>query len=453
MSWELLIVEDDQTMASLLAKLAKDCGFIPQICPDIASAYKKLSQSLPDILFTDHRLSDGEGIELLESISAQFPQLPSVMITGYATVPTVIRAFRAGALDLINKPFDNNEIRQVLKKVSEKLAQRNRIEVLQSRLQIPDGESTTLVSNSAAMNTAINLANRVANLQTPVLLTGETGTGKSLLAHWIHQNSTKNNTPWLSINCGAVAESVAESELFGYERGAFTGAIQRKHGLLELAQGGTLFLDEINSASMSMQTRLLEFVQHGHLRRVGGNKTIKVNVRLIAATNQNLEKLITEGKFREDLFYRLNIFPIPLPSLKQRIDDIPILTEQFIASYARKIGRNIQGISNQALEILQIYHWPGNIRELENIIHRTVVLTDTPIIEAQHLPIELQQLNIPFNQNASVNHYPWGENSSLQTVEKYWINHILNCSDGNKTEASRRLGINASTLHRKLKQS
>ncbi|MFK5891662.1 MAG: sigma 54-interacting transcriptional regulator, partial [Pseudomonadota bacterium] len=263
MIWELLIVEDDQAMASLLSNLAKNVGFLPKIAPDIASAHQALSQSTPDILFTDHRLPDGEGVDLLEAVSVQFPELPSVMITGYATVPTVVRAFRAGALDLISKPFDNDEVRRVLKKVSDKLAQRSRIEALQTRLQIADGETAQLVSDSASMSAAINLANRVAELDTPILLTGDTGTGKSLLAHWIHNSSSHNKGPWLSINCGAVAESIAESELFGYERGAFTGANQRKHGLLELAEGGTLFLDEINSASMSIQTRLLEFVQHG----------------------------------------------------------------------------------------------------------------------------------------------------------------------------------------------
>lgn len=451
MKWELLIVEDDEAMASLLAKLAKKMGYIPRVAADITSAHQALLQSTPDILFTDHRLPDGEGIELLEAVSSQFPELPSVMITGYATVPTVVRAFRSGALDLISKPFDNEEVRQVLKKVSEKLAQRSRIEALQTRFQIAEGESVQLVTDSSAMSAAINLANRVSELDTPVLLTGETGTGKSLLAHWIHNTSSKNDGPWLTINCGAVAESLAESELFGYERGAFTGANQRKRGLLELAEGGTLFLDEINSASMAIQTRLLEFVQHGHLQRVGGNKTIKVDVRLITASNQNLEELVTAGSFRQDLFYRLNVFPIPLPSLKKRIDDIPILAEQFIACYARKTGRDVQGISADALQILQAHHWPGNVRELENVIHRAIVLTESNMIESHQLPIELQQLNSSLSLTNL--HYPWSNDAPLQVVEQYWIQHMLACSDGNKTEAARRLGINASTLHRKLKHS
>ena len=451
MIWELLIVEDDQTMASLLAKLAKDSGFATKICSDIASAHLALAQSTPDILFTDHRLPDGEGIDLLETVSKQFPELPSVMITGYATVPTVVRALRAGALDLINKPFDNSEVRQVLSKVSTKLAQRSRIEALQTRFEMADGETAQLVSNSTAMSDALSLANRVAKLDTPVLLTGETGTGKSLMAHCIHKNSANNNGLWLSINCGAVAESIAESELFGYEKGAFTGANQRKHGLLELAEGGTLFLDEINSASMSIQTRLLDFVQHGNLQRVGGNKTIKVDVRLVVASNQNLEDLVAKGQFRQDLFYRLNVFPIPLPSLKQRIDDIPVLTEQFIACYARKTGRKVQTISVQALYILQAHHWPGNIRELENVIHRAIVLTEETEIDIQHLPIELQQLNT--NSNITVANYPWSDYASLQVVEQHWIKHMLACAEGNKTEAARRLGIDTSTLHRKLKQS
>ncbi len=451
MKWELLIVEDDEAMASLLANLAKKMGFIPRIAADIASAHQALLQSTPDILFTDHRLPDGEGIELLEAVSSQLPELPSVMITGYATVPTVVRAFRSGALDLISKPFDNEEVRQVLKKVSDKLAQRSRIEALQIRFQMADGETSQLVTNSTAMTTAINLANRVADLETPVLLTGETGTGKSLLAHWIHNISSKSSGPWLTINCGAVAESIAESELFGYERGAFTGANQRKRGLLELAEGGTLFLDEINSASTAIQTRLLEFVQHGHLQRVGGTKTIKVDVRLVTASNQKLEELVTQGNFRQDLFYRLNVFPIPLPSLKERIDDIPILAEQFIACYARKTGRNVQGISADALQILQAHHWPGNIRELENIIHRAIVLTESNMIESQQLPIELQQLNS--NISLTNSQYPWSKDAPLQVVEQHWIQHMLACSDGNKTEAARRLGIDASTLHRKLKHS
>ncbi len=451
MSWELLIVEDDQAMASLLANLARKMGFNPKIASDIATANQFLSNSVPDILFTDHRLPDGEGIDFLENVNTQFPQLPSVMITGYATVPTVIRAFRAGALDLISKPFDNNEIRLILKKISDKLAQHSRIEALTQHFHMADGKTTQLVSNSSTMRAALDLASRVSSLDTPVLLTGETGTGKSLLAQWIHTSSNTDNKPWLSINCGAVAESVAESELFGYERGAFTGASQRKQGLLELADGGTLFLDEINSASMAIQTRLLEFVQHGQLQRVGGNKTIKVNVRLIAASNQNLEQLVQGGTFRQDLYYRLNVFPIPLPSLRERIDDIPVLAEQFIAFYARKTGRSVQGISDEALQILQTHQWPGNIRELENIIHRAIVLTESTRIETHHLPIELQQLNK--NIILTNTRYPWSLNASLQLVEQYWIQHMLDRSGGNKTEAARRLGIDASTLHRKLKQT
>ncbi len=450
MSWELLIVEDDQTMAALLANLAKKTGFNPVIAADISSANRLLSQSVPDVLFTDHRLPDGEGIDFLEDANARFPELPSVMITGYATVPTVIRAFRAGALDLISKPFDNNEIRRILIKVRETLARQRRIEALTQHFQMADGHTTQLVSSSSAMKNALNLASRVSDLETPVLLTGETGTGKSLLAQWIHSSSNEQK-PWLSINCGAVAESVAESELFGYERGAFTGASQRKQGLLELAEGGTLFLDEINSASMAIQTRLLEFVQYGQLQRLGGNKTIKVNVRLIAASNQNLEELVKAGSFREDLFYRLNVFPIPLPALRERIDDIPMLVERFIACYARKTGRLVQGISDEALLILKSHHWPGNIRELENVIHRAVVLTENTLIEVHHLPIELQQLNKKISPEDS--NYPWSPDAPLQIVEGYWIQHMLTRSGGNKTEAARRLGIDTSTLHRKLKQS
>jgi len=445
MRYRILIAEDDATMASLLSQLARKAGFSIEHYSDGESAWSAMQKDPADALLADIQMPGINGLELIEKVSAIYPGLPAVVITGFATVPDVQRAFRAGAMDLITKPFDNDDVRQVLDRISRHLDRERRIESLQHRLLMQEDDSSKPVFNSRAMLQVMELIDKVADLDTPILLTGETGTGKGVIARTIHRNSSRSEGAWFSVNCGAVAETVAESELFGHERGAFTGAEVRKRGILELAHGGTLFLDEINSAPPSIQTRLLDFVQDKTIRRVGGQEAIEVDTRLIIASNQDLAELVKQGDFREDLWYRLNVFPLILPPLRERHEDIIPLIEHFILAAARQFKRPIPRMTEEAEQILLNYGWPGNVRQLENIILRAMVLADDATIQPQHLPSECQ------NSIENPKSWDWSPDASLKEIEALWIRHMIDRYNGNKSKAARQLGIDVSTLHRKLR--
>ncbi len=447
MRHHLYIAEDDVTMLGLLSELAQEAGFSVQSFTNGQHAYDALLQNPPDALLADIQMPGLNGVELIESATAACPGLPAAIITGYATVPDVVRAFRAGAVDLITKPFDNLDVRNVLQKISHQLDKEWRIEALNKRLNALENNKVLPVIKSRSMRETMSLVEKVADLDTPVLLTGETGSGKGVIARAIHAGSSRRLAPWFSVNCGALADSVAESELFGHERGAFTGANARKRGILELADGGTLFLDEINSASSAIQTRLLDFVQEHTLRRVGGEKSIQVDVRLIIASNQSLEKLVKEGEFREDLWYRLNVFPVTVPALRDRREDILPLAENFLINIANDLKRPARHFSDEAEDAMLNYSWPGNVRELENFIHRAVVLADDTVIQRKHLPTELTGIKL------GLSYATWGPDASLQELEGQWILHMISRCDGNKSEAARRLGVDVSTLHRKLREA
>lgn len=445
MNYRLLIAEDDAVMAQLLIELATKAGFIVEHYSDGKQAAHSIANNPPDALLTDIRMPGQTGIELTETVSIEYPNMPVAIITGFATVPDVVRAFRAGAIDLLTKPFDNKDVKDVLARFQKLLNRERKLEALTARIKTLEGSAILPQADSSAMQEAITLLNKVATLETPVLLNGETGTGKGVLARAIHTTSHRHEGPWLSINCAALADSVAESELFGHERGSFTGATARKRGVLELAHGGTLFLDEINSASSAVQTRLLEFTQDKTLRRVGGEQTMNVDVRLIVASNQDLQKAVDDGEFREDLWYRLNVFPINIPPLRERYDDILPLAEYFLHKYAQELQRPARFLTDDAEKALLSYSWPGNVRELENCIHRAVVLADEAEVNALCFP--------HFTGNAaSKSSSPWREDASLAEVEKLWIQDVLKRCDNNKTKSARLLGIDVSTLHRKLRE-
>jgi DNA-binding NtrC family response regulator len=446
LKYRLLIVEDDITMSTLLKELAIEAGFNAEVCHDGTQASRVLATEPPDAIFADIRMPGKTGIELIEALSIANPGLPSAIITGYATVPDVVRAFRAGAMDLITKPFDTEDVRSVLKRFQQRLDREHRCEVLNERLSRLEGKAIIPQTKSRSMQQTMQLVGKVAELTTPVLLNGETGTGKGVIARAIHAASPRSDKPWFSVNCAALADSIAESELFGHERGSFTGASTRRRGVLELANEGTLFLDEINSASPAIQTRLLEFVQERTIRRVGGEETFNIDVRIIVASNQDLQKLVSKGEFREDLYYRLNVFPIALPSLKDRKEDIIQLAEHFLITISRELNKSIKQFSDDAEQALLDYHWPGNVRELENCIHRAIVLSEGDIIERQSLP----EISIPLPVELAT---PWKSDASLAEVELHWIQHMLNRTNGNKAEAARYLGIDVSTLHRKLRDT
>lgn len=446
---KVLIAEDDADMANLLAELACAEGFVPQIAHDGRQALAMLDDDTALVL-TDLRLPDPDGLAILAYLHEHYPGVPAVMITGLARVDDVICAFRLGAEDLILKPFELAEVRRVLSRIKSQLEHGLRVEQLKRRLEQVDVPAPTPVAVSSSMQATMRLAQHIADMDVPVLLEGETGAGKGTLARHIHTLGSRCNRPFFTLNCAGIAASLAESELFGHEKGAFTGASQRKRGLLELAEGGTLLLDEINSAPAEIQVRLLQFLQDRTLVRVGGQQSIKVDVRLIFATNQPLPPLVAQGLFRADLYYRLNVFPVRIPALRERREDIVPLAERMLAEMGARFGRAKARLTPEALDSLCNYAWPGNVRELENCIQRGLILAADGIIGREHLPPELVGLGARHNGGMAVLDR-LAPDAKLADVERIWIEHMLERCAGNKAEAARRLGVDVTTLYRKLR--
>lgn len=445
MIFTLLIVEDDLTQARLLARVASEAGFEPILVHDGTAALAELHGNPPDALFTDLRLPGADGLTLIAAAREVDTAIPVILATGYATAHNTVEAFHLGVTDVLLKPLELDALRMTLKRLQDSLAQRRRIDQLAA--QVAQQTSPTLLDSRApAMKQCLQLIGQVAPTELPVLLEGETGAGKGVLASRIHSLSGRAVGPFLTLNCGALPPSLLESELFGFEKGAFSGANARKPGLLELANGGTLFLDEINSTSLDAQTRLLQFIQDKQLMRLGGVKSIRVDVRLVLATNRPLKDEVAAGRFRQDLYFRVNVFPIPVPPLRARREDIPALIEYFLARHGRALNPAIRGIAPEALERLQYYDWPGNVRELEGVIQRGLVLATGEAITLSDLPADMRPA--PANLEA----FPWPAEATLETVERCWIRSVLKRCGGNRTQAARQLGIDPSTLWRKLKE-
>jgi DNA-binding NtrC family response regulator len=443
MTPSLLIAEDDAALATLVARLARDAGFETLVVHAGDAARASLTADAPDALLTDLRLPGLDGLELLRSAKALDPHRPVLLMTGYATPMNAIEAFHLGVSDILLKPFELEQAQAALARLKEQLDQRLRLTQLAAQVARSQGEAQ-LAANAAPMRQTLELAAQVAGTPLPVLLEGETGVGKGVLARHIHALSPRAEGAFFSLNCGALPQTLLESELFGYEKGAFSGAAAKKLGLLELAAGGTLFLDEINSASPEAQTRLLQFIQEKRLFRLGGVKPIPVDVRLIFASNRLLKDEVAAGRFREDLYFRIQVFPIPVPPLRQRREDIPALAEFLLVRHAREIGRPMRAIAPEAVQRLTAYAWPGNVRELENVLQRAIVLARGDRLTLADLPPE-----IAHGLSAADACLPWPEDASLAQVEAAWIERILQNCGGNRTRAAKILGIDPATLWRK----
>ena len=443
MNFVLLISEDDATLARLLARTASEVGFDPVVVHNGDDALISLRASPPDALLTDLRLPGADGLTVIGAAREQDASLPIVLATGHATAHNAVEAFRLGVIDVLFKPLELDTVRHTLLRLHERLAQHRRIAQLSAQLALST-PPPLLESRSAAMKQCLGLIGQVADKALPVLLEGETGVGKGVLATQIHALSSRAESPFLTLNCGALPANLLESELFGYEKGAFTGAMARKPGLLELAHGCTLFLDEINSSSLDVQTRLLQFIQERQLMRLGGVKAIPVDVRLILASNRALKEEIATGRFRQDLYFRISVFPIAVPPLRARREDIRQLAEYFLARHGTTLNPSVHGLSPAALAALESYDWPGNVRELEGVIQRALVLAGGETLDARDLPADLRPA-APAPPGL-----PWPADARLEDVERHWIEHVLNQCGGNKTQAARRLGIDPSTLWRKL---
>lgn len=445
MTFSLLIAEDDIAQAKLLAKLATEAGFETQTVHDGNAALAELRASPPDALFTDLRLPGADGLALIAAAREADAAMPVILATGFATAHNTVEAFHLGVTDVLLKPLELDAVRLTLKRLHDSLAQRRRIDQLSAQVAV-QASPPLMDSRAPSMKQCLQLAAQVAATELPVLLEGETGAGKGVLASHIHDLSSRRDGPFLTLNCGALPPTLLESELFGFEKGAFSGATARKPGLLELAHGGTLFLDEINSSSLDAQTRLLQFIQDKQLMRLGGVKPISVDVRLILAANRPLKDEVAAGRFRQDLYFRIQVFPIPVPPLRERREDISDLAEFFLARHGRALNPNVRGITPEALERLLKYDWPGNVRELEGVIQRALVLSGGDTLTPAELPADMRPAP------ASNGTAPWPADATLEEVEKFWIRQVLERCGGNRTQAARQLGIDTSTLWRKLKE-
>lgn len=442
----LLIAEDEKNLGIVLQKELSRLGHEVTLVHDGEAAIRAAREAEFDVALLDLMMPIMGGIEVLRELR-QMEQPPEVlMMTGHATVETALQAMKLGAYDYLTKPCHIRELEAILQKAYEKRALRQENLILQSRLTYKE-KTPDIIVNSPKMMEIMSLVRKVASSNATVLVTGESGTGKELVAHTVHSFSQRQNGPFIDISCAAIQETLLESELFGYEQGAFTGARKRKLGLLELAHGGTLFLDEIGEMSLTLQAKLLRVLETQTFYRVGGTKKVEVDVRLIAATNRDLNQYVAEGKFRADLLFRINNFTIKLPPLRDRPEDVPPLAQYFLS---RASGGSGFGISEEAMDLLMRYSWPGNVRELRNMIERAVILASGDIVLPEDLPIEVRTYSPPSFNFSEIND-EIDDPNSLDEMKKKQIIRVLEQTGWHQGKASEILGISPSTLYRQLK--
>ena len=442
---KILVVDDEKlTLKNLSYVLSKE-GYEVKTAESGTLALKYLQEEEFDVVITDLKMKKVTGLDVLEKCKEWWPDTEVVIITAYATVDSAIEAMKKGAYYYITKPFKLDELRKVVKEALEKVYLKKENKKLKEELE-KNKEEVKIITKNPEMKRILDIAEKIAPTDCPVLILGETGTGKELLARYIHSKSHRRNKTFLAINCGAFTEELLANELFGHEKGAYTGAVTTKKGLLEIADGGTLFLDEITEMSPTMQVKFLRVLQEKEFLRIGGTEPIKVDVRFIAATNKDIRKEIERGYFREDLYFRLNVVTLKLPPLSERKEDIPLLAYHFLQKYAKEMHKKVTEIEENAMKLLMEYDYPGNIRELENIMARAVALTTSEKIEVHHLPEEFRKFKIfTFRRKEQ-------KLLTLEEQEKEYIKFVLKETGWNKSLAAQILGIDRATLWRKLKK-
>jgi len=439
---KILIVDDEANARAALSELLHDEGYLTETAADGFKALKKLEEFAPDVILTDLKMPGLDGLSFMEKAKSASPLSVFVVMTAFGTISNAVHAVKLGAENYLTKPLDFEALSAVVERSMEKARLLQETRKLRERLRERNAFGH-IVSDDPKMRALLDLVSQVGPSKANVLITGESGTGKELIAEAITQASTRADKPFVRLHCAALAESLLESELFGHERGAFTGAVARREGRFKQAEGGTLFLDEIGEIPLSTQVKLLRFLQERTFERVGGNETLRVDLRVIAATNRNLKEQIAKGLFREDLFYRLNVIAIELPPLRDRKGDIAALASFFLGRYAGENGRTIDGFSDDALRLITTYDWPGNVRELENAIERAVVLCDGAQIERRHLPETLAP-------HADGNSPPPIPGTSIANIERYAILKTLEACGGSTSKAALVLGISARKIQYKL---
>jgi two-component system, NtrC family, response regulator HydG len=443
--FSVLVVDDEDALREVLSLRIADWGFDVRTAADVSEGERELDRRRPDLVLCDVVMPGESGLELLKRIKRNDERLPVVMMTAHGDVDGAVDAMKAGASDFLTKPLDYIVLRALIETLADEARQRQQSRSLDRRLSRQDGASG-LVGQSRSMRELERVIEVLASSDASAIITGESGTGKEVVARTVHALSSRRDKPFIAINAAAIPEGLIESEVFGHEQGAFTGATKPRAGVFELADGGTLFLDEIAEMPISLQPKLLRILEDGRARRLGGSKELSFDVRVLAATNRNAAQAIKDGQLREDLFYRLNVFEIKLPPLRERADDIPLLAQHFVREFDRKHHLEVEGIGDAARELLGAHPWPGNVRELRNVIERAVIVARSGWIEPRHLPPYLQTLRAGGQPTLTL---PAG--TTLAEAERLLIVQTLERVGNNKAEAARQLGLDVKTIRNKLR--
>jgi two-component system response regulator HydG len=455
----LLVADDDPAVRQSLERTLAREGYTVVLAPDGHAALERVRLGGIDLVLADLKMPGLNGLELLREVKAVSPDLDVVLLSAFGTVEEAVKAMKDGAVDFLTKPFQRAQLIRIIRKALERRALIQENKALQQRLDdlLRHGH---YIGSSPAFRRMMMLVDQVANSSATVLIHGESGTGKEGAARAIHERSPRRTGPFVAVNCAALPETLLESELFGYEKGAFTGAATRKEGRFELADGGTLFLDEVADLSPVTQPKILRVLQEGEFERVGGTRTLRVDVRIVAASNQDLDALVREKRFREDLYYRLNVIRITAPPLRDRREDVAVLAQHFLRLYAAKNNRRLEGFSEDAVACLEAYGWPGNVRELENVVERAVVLARGEVVETSDLPDNIAERSVMLDRDdagagaagaAPDGYFRIRVGTTLAEVEQRLLEETLRLTKGNKSLAAKVLGIDPKTVFRKLK--
>jgi two-component system, NtrC family, response regulator AtoC len=444
---KILIVDDDAATSAGMADVIEEWGYEAEVSGTVKSAWNSINKSLPDAAIVDLKLPDGSGLDLLKQIKDTFPDVSVIILTGHATVDSAVKALKVGAEDYVTKPVDLPRLQVILKGVEDRQLMKQEIIELRRQLQ-KMGALGHLVGKSRAMQRLYEEIEMVANTDANVFIVGESGSGKEVIANTIHHLSRRRNKPFIAFNCGAISPTLIESEIFGHEKGAFTNAIKRREGYFEMAKGGTVFLDEITEMPLELQVKLLRVLEEGRFRRVGGNEEINIDARIIAASNRDPQKAIEDQRLREDLYYRLNVFPIDVPPLRERLEDIPLFSYFFLEKLNEQEDKNVEKIDPEFLDALAQYEWPGNVRELRNVINRAFIMARSDTLTADTLP-EKMFGERKRKARAAIT-VPIG--SSMEDVEKMMIEETLLMTDGDRKKTAEILGISYKTLYNKTRK-
>ncbi len=448
----ILVVEDEPDMLKGLTKMLSHEGYDVEGVSTGTEAVQRLDERVFDVVVTDLRLPGPSGMDILRKLKETSPESAGIIITGYGTVESAVEAMKLGTFDYISKPFDMQKVKIVVRNALDQSSLLRENRYLKQKLDT-EWQVEHIVGKSARMKKVFDAVEKVAPTSTTVLLLGESGTGKELIARYVHHLSPRKDKLFMAVNCGVLREMFLESELFGHVKGAFTGAVASKRGLLEIADGGTFFLDEIAEVSLPVQAKLLRVLEEQSFMRLGGTETIKVDVRLIAATNKDLEKRIREGAFRDDLYYRLNVFSIQLPPLREREEDIPLLAYHFLRQHCKKLGKHVTEFSPNALAALQSYDWPGNVRELENAIERGVILVKGDRLSSENLPSKITSTRTGASPDPSYLTYRQAKQAVLDRFNRDFVCRLLERHNGNVTHAANEAGMDRANFRRLMRNA